>query len=334
MKRYNPIYLFMLLLCCFLLKANAQFLPRFTQYREYVGLINPAALHYDYLANNGFYKFSIGLSHRSEGFSNLQETPQTQVLRFTWIPSSGNRFRLLLGGYVLKDQFGPTGFTGAFLRLGAFTYASEEFGVLSVGFNAGITQFRLKASETILLAPNDPLQNQTIQQTYPNLGAGIFYSKRLGGRHDWYIGWAMSQLFDLQLAPDADNPITDFEYKTEVNPHYYGLLGAMLYVSDYAFWEPSLWVKILPNQKTHADFNLRYQLRQPLWLGVGVSTQQTLHTEFGFHLWDKTRNGNQWKKTRKTFLKIGIGYDTSFSKLPSNLDQSLELNISLFFPEK
>lgn len=137
MKHHNPTSILFLLLCSLPFAIQAQFLPRFTQYREYAGLINPAAVQYDYLANNGYYQLSIGVSHRSEGLTNLQEVPQTQVLRVSWMPTLGNRFRLLLGAYVIKDQFGPTQFSGAFLRVGAFTYASPAFGVLSVGFNVG-----------------------------------------------------------------------------------------------------------------------------------------------------------------------------------------------------
>lgn len=328
--RAAPI-VFSLIAAFFLQTAYAQYLPRFTQYREYWGLINPAALSTDFIANDGYYNLSLGLSYRREVFGTVKEAPNTQTLRGVWTPKSPGRFSLLLGGYFAKDSFGPTSFTGSFIRIGSFAYSSETFGFLSGAIGLGWVQFRLKASETSGLSPFDPLLAQDQGRSYLNLGWGLFYSKRLARRHDLYMGLSMPQAFDLNLSEKERG----VGYKTEIKPHYYGLLGAKIYDGDYSFWEPSFWVKSLPldRYKTHLDFNVRRQFRQSLWLGAGVSTQKVFHFEFGVHFWDRISQNNRLVKSRKTFLKIGVGYDYGFDVLPGVVDQAFEINLVLLFPK-
>ncbi len=319
MKSVLPIYSLFGLLFVLTTPLQAQ-LPRFTQYREYRSVINPAALESHYLQYDQHYNLSFGISYRNEGVSGEVQTPNTKLGRISWIPEIGNRFRPVIGGYVLQDQFGPTKFLQAAVRLAAFSYDSSS-GNLSAGFNLGVNQFRQDLSEESFFAPGDKVLTNALQQTYLNLGLGIYYSRRMNV-HDWYVGFSIPQLFDV----DRTIHSSEGGYPFIFSPQYYGLVGIHYYVGKYAYWEPSLWIKYLPNENLyfeqntyHADFNIRYHFVQPkIWAGVGLSTQRTIHTEIGVDF-GTMHKGNQ-------ALRIGLGYDFSSGSLSNSMNHSFELN--------
>ena len=301
-------------------------LPWVSQYREYRPVINPAALSNDYVAVDGYYNLAIGLSHRNEGLPEGVDVPNTQLLQVNWASNHDKRFQLLAGAYVMRDQFGPTRWTNSAIRLGSFLY-DQDFGLLSLGLSFGFTQWDIKVTPEMFLSLGDQAANDRFGKVIPNLGFGLFYSKSMANGHDYYVGFSVPQLFDLDRQSfDA----------TILSPQYYGLMGANLYLSSYGFIEPSIWVKYLPgdqfllNSPLHIDLNVRYHFDAPFWLGIGVSTQETIHGEVGFDIGAMSRTGSGWKLKRGPFFRIGMGYDLSFSALPNFLDNSMELNVAYF----
>ncbi len=337
MKKKNIFFTLcsIVFICILDFQLYAQQLPWFSQYREYQGIINPSFLSSDFIASEGFYNSSMGLSYAQAGFANISEVPVTQTLRAEWIPKSllKQNFGLLLGGFILNDQFGPTGFTGAFARIAIFASGVPKTGGLSIGFNVGAIQYRLKASETSLLVKGDPLGEINQAQILPNIGFGISYNKRISGRHDFYAGFSMPQLFNLDLT-ETEVERGQEDFKKTLSNQYYVMLGAYIYQTDFSFWEPSLWLKYLPDKTFHVDFNLRYQFRTPFWIGVGASNHKTLHVEVGVLVGNTIRKDNQLSKSRKRYLKIGLGYDSSFTALPSERDQYFEINLTMVLPQK
>lgn len=297
-------------------------LPRFTQYRVYRGIINPAALESHYLEFDRKYHLTASASYRSEGWSQQVEAPNTQLLQWSWIPPIGNQFKFLTGGYLYQDQFGPTKVRNGAIRLGAFSYDSP-FGHLSLGFNLGVNQYRFELSEGDFTSLGDQVLGADLEQTYFSLGFGLFYSQRLD-KNDWYIGFSVPQLFEW----DRQIILADEEGNTLFSPQIYVLLGANVYPSNQRYFEPSIWVKYLPDDDIfndvptyHVDFNLRHHwIEHQFWVGIGYSTQSTLHTELGFDI------GTLGGKNKA--LRIGLGYDYSTSNLPHGTDHALEINIS------
>lgn len=332
MKVLLPPVLFFLLYISGRPPAKAQQLPWFTQYRAYTNLINPAALSPEFLEDKGYYDLVFNISYRTEGSSNFEGVPRTMVFQADWTPKPKNydrSFRFFLGGYFMKDQFDLTHFSGAFLRFGVYTLHTPKLGSLSVGFNLGMNQFRIKTADSdyflpSAIAPNNP-------DPYLNLGFGVFYSRQIDARHDLYAGFSIPQLKSLDLTEEN----IDGRFSPRLDPdQYYVLLGANIYLADYAFLEPSLWLKSVYGNQFHIDFNLRYKFRQPFWLGAGVSSQSTVHAEMGVHVGDMQKKDGRRLKTRRPFLKIGLGYDYSFSELPTYLHQSAELNVSMVIPSR
>ena len=305
---------------------HSQDLPWFTQYREYFGMINPAAMSSDYITSDNFYNMQISSSYRHEGIAGFQEVPRTYALQGSWI--SGGPYergsRILVGGHLLRDQFGPTSFTGGFARLAVFLSSEPEYGMLSAGFTVGGVQYRVNTNR---LALQDNPTEVTLSQLYPTIGFGMFYRKQTRRTVEMYGGFSVPQLFSLDLNQKDDD--TD-KFAVISWPQIYSVAGAYFYTSSYAFVEPSIWIKYQAQTGAlHLDANLRYQFPERFWMGAGVGLGVTknevhsAHLEFGIFS-SRSNNG----RNTKPYLKIGLGFDYYFSKLPVAYDTSLEINIA------
>jgi len=109
---------------------TAQQLSLFTQYRENIGIINPAAVENDYLAfgNN----ISFGASYRTQ-WLGISGNPRTQTLRGTFLADQMSGVAIMAGGQLINDQTGPTGFTGFYGRIAGILTDDPAYGGLSIG---------------------------------------------------------------------------------------------------------------------------------------------------------------------------------------------------------
>jgi len=73
------------------LASVAQQLPLFTQYRENIGIINPAAFNQDFLIYEN--NLSFGASYRRQ-WVGLESGPQTQTIRGEYLFSEMTRTKV------------------------------------------------------------------------------------------------------------------------------------------------------------------------------------------------------------------------------------------------
>jgi type IX secretion system PorP/SprF family membrane protein len=308
-----------LLVCLLFFSAvcHAQQLSLFTQYRENLTVINPAAIESDYFVFGS--PFTIGASYRAQ-WVGLQNGPRTQTLRANYLYDGGGSVAFNFGGYVINDQTGPTGLTGIYGKIGGVLTDDPQYGGLSIGLTAGFTQFQVRSSEISLRDENDPLAGENQSQMYPDVGVGLFMYKAVGGRFaDDYIygGISIPQVLGLDLTFQNERG----QFSTQRVRHFYGQIGYYKFFSDDSFLEPSLWVKYTPNTPVNVDLNLRYQLPTALWVGVGGSSAKAVHLETGLFLGDNVGNNN--------ILRIGYGFDHNFSSFGPTAGSTHEINLSL-----
>lgn len=297
---------------------QAQQLSLFTQYRENATIINPAAVETDFLAYG--QNLTFGASHRSQ-WVGLDNAPTTQTIRGSFINKDWSGATLMAGGHLINDRTGPTGFTGLYGRIAAVISGDPEYSGLSVGLTAGAVQYRVDASKINLRDPGDVVGTQNQTQIFPDVGVGIyFYNMISGGGLDgdfFYAGVSIPQVVGLDLTFQSE----DGEFFTKRVQHFYGTLGLIKFFDNDGFIEPSLWVKYAPNVPVNVDLNLRYQLPGSFWIGTGVSTAANVHLETGFAL------GNGFDNT----IKIGYGFDYSFSSFGPSAGSTHELNLTFSF---
>lgn len=305
------------LLPIFLLVAasiQAQQLSLFTQYRENATLINPAAMESDFLAFG--QNLSFGANYRAQ-WVGLSNAPTTSTIRGSYLNKDMSGVAIMAGGHIINDQTGPTGFTGLYGRIGGVVSGDPEYSGFAIGLSLGYVQFRIDASEVRLREQNDILGDQNQSQWHPDVGLGLFYYTTVGDEDYFYGGVSVPQILGLDLSFQDENG----EYFVQRVRHFYGLLGFYKFFGDDSFLEPSMWVKYAPNVPVNVDINLRYQLPGGLWIGAGGSSASTMHGEVGFLIGRDAGLDN--------LIKIGYGYDYSFSSFGPSVGSTHEINVSI-----
>lgn len=303
------------MLCALVIEA--QQLPLFTQYRENATLINPAAMESDFLATA--QNMTFGASIRSQ-WSGISGGPRTRVLRGSYINSNSSGAAILAGGHILSDVTGPTGVTGIYGRVGAVISPDPEYSGISLALSGGLVQYKIDADEIRLHDQGDILAENSYSQLHPDVGVGVFLYQVLGSGNMLYGGISVPQILGLDLAFTDENG----EFGVKRVQHFYGHIGLYKFFRDEEnFVEPSLWVKYTPNAPINADFNLRVHLPGAIWIGSGVSTAKNFHLDLGFDLGDNVGFDN--------LVKLGYGYDYSFSPFGPFVGSTHELNLSISF---
>lgn len=315
MSRLQP-YLVCLLLCITGTSFSQQ-LSLFSQYRENQTIINPAAVGSSYLGYGQNLTFGASFRSQWQGFENA---PQTANLRGDFLFTEGSPVSIMGGGYLLSDQTGPTGFTGAYGRIGGVLSDDPYYGGLSVGLSFGMVQYRVNGSEIHLRQDGDILSGNDLNKLYPDVGVGVFGYKMLdGGAFDGdyvYGGISVPQVIGLDLSfEDGDGEINTVRVQ-----HIYGMVGYYKFFKNGGFLEPSIWLKSAPHAPVNIDFNLRYQMAQNFWIGAGGATSKAMHVELGVLLGENLGFDNT--------IRIGYGYDYSFSSFGPYVGGSHEINIS------
>jgi len=312
-----PVTLVVCLLLGAVTQLASQQLSLFSQYRENQTIINPAAVGNNFLAYD--QNLSFGLSHRVQ-WQGIEGAPKTSTLRGEYLYPTGGAVSLLSGGYIVNDQTGPTGFTGLYGRIGGLLSDDPYYRGISVGLSFGAVQYRVNSSEIRLRQDGDILDNQDVNQINPDVGVGVFaYTLMDGGffNNDYlYGGISIPQVLGLDLTFKNEKG----EFATRRVQHYYAMIGLYKFFKDDGFLEPSVWVKYAANVPVNVDFNLRYQLAQNFWLGLGGSTAKTMHIEGGILLGENLGFDNT--------VKIGYGYDYSFSAFGPFTGGAHEINVS------
>jgi type IX secretion system PorP/SprF family membrane protein len=314
MKKATPI-LFAFLWA--LSTAFGQQLPLFTQYREYHSIVNPANINSDYFVDE--YRSSFGGSVRLQ-WLNIERSPRTQILRGSYISQNEGYFKLITGGHLMNDQTGPTGMTGVYGRIAVIGNNRPQQGGWSAGFNIGMTQFRLNSLGVRFNEPS-VADVQTLRKIYPDVGVGIFGYVPITGQEGGdiiYGGLSVPQVFGLDLTIPNERGSYNFQRV----PHYFATAGFYKFIGEQSFIETSTWVKYVKGSKVNVDINLRGQISEVIWLGVGYSTAQFVHTEIGFLFGDNPR------------FKLGYGYDHAFSTISPFFGAVHELNLSILLGGK
>lgn len=304
---------------CLVSVVNAQQIPLFTQYRETQGVLNPASINYDFFTNG--HTTSIGTSIRRQ-WVDINNAPATQVLRGEHYMADRGNVGLLMGGYLMNDQTGPTGFTGLYGRFATVFTSDAEYSGLSIGLSAGAVQYRVKTSELKLRDPNDIRALTDRMQVYPDLGMGIFYYQRMDGLFDndyFYAGVSVPQVMGLDLQFQTDGG----KISTKRIQHYFANIGWYHFIGESSFIEPSASIKYTPSAPLNIDLNARYQMGANFWVGVGTSLQGKIHAETGVIIGRNLGSNNNFK--------VGYGFDHSFQSYGPYVGTTHEVNLSFSF---
>ena len=320
------MYKIKLLIICFFLSSYcyAQQLPLFTQYRENLNLLNPAASPTDFMVQAYSPTYSMGISYRHQ-WAQLEDAPRTMTARYDQLLKN---FNMLVGATLFKDETGPTGLTGGYLRY-AYRAHFNSNTYLSIGVAAGLMQYRFRGDQGILRDPGDVLGMSNNSTLVADVNLGVFFQSTFHNGDAFYAGSSIPQLLSTQLTtPELEN------FSTFRQQHFYAVLGYYKYLgkrSNDMFLEPSMWLRYVPNAPVEIDMNLRFQMSSLFWIGSGYSVSlgenfhgNNFHLEAGFIL------GELMGFDDKN-LKIGYGFDRSVTVYGPKFGSSHEMNLTYSF---
>ena len=303
-------YLLIALLCMSLTDAFSQQLPFLALYRDNWNMLNPAALSNNYLVTN--YPYTINASYRYQWFK-VEDAPQTALINSEIVLEDYN---IITGGHLIHDQTGKFGYTGAY---GHFAY-KIDFGrrysqAVVIGLNAGMLQYRAKLSEIEfdqqeLLA----LNNEQIYRFDFGLGAFYYYDDL------FYAGLSIPQ----SLGIDTRFQSSPSEFELNRLPHLYLVVGgyfdAYLFGSDASNIEPSLWFRYVPNAPISIDINVRAQLSEVFWVGLGGGFSQTLRLDAGLAIGEALNFDDG-------LIRLGFSFGVPLARYRTAFGQSAEVHV-------
>ena len=317
-KKHSILFRWMLFIIMLPILLPAQQLPTFTIYRDHWNVLNPASISNNYLVND--WSYSAGASYRQQWWKT-EGSPNTQVLNVEIIPPGYDR--IVTGGHIIRHQTGLIDQIGLY---GQFAYRLEmgrrTEQALVFGLNAGIVQYRAQLDK-IEFAEAEVAHFERDVIYHPDFSLGAFYY------HSdlFYAGISVPQVFGLNT---VFRDTIDNEFNIERIQHLYGVVGGYVPVSwfgtEASFLEPSIWIRYAPGSPISADANLRYQVSDFYWLGVGFGSgagaafSARLHFETGMVLGESLNlyNGQ---------FKIGIGFDVPLGVYRSAFGNAAELNL-------
>ncbi len=317
--------------CLFLLvlPVFGQQLPLFTQYREYHGLINPASLNVDIFARSSSSPDKLtrfGGGHRTQWIANEAFNVRTSVLNLEHFYNLGNVS--LQGGFnFLHDQIDVTTLDGFYGRGAVYVGDTRNNFWGGLGFNTGYLTHSIDLTELKAYYGGDPLLNYArLSASSIDFGVGGFGIYQWGNYDNAILlGFSVPQILESAVSFDDD---TEFDYRR--SRHYYTQLTYFTSTGSGDGWgylEFSLWGKYVEGLQPNIDFNVKYQISSPAWIGAGFSTNGSVHLEVGGNIpWGNTNTYDE----SENIVRVGYGFDyplinTAYS---SHFGISHEINLS------
>jgi type IX secretion system PorP/SprF family membrane protein len=327
--RRNTSAVSLLLLPCLVL---AQQLPYQTQFRQFYSYINPAAVSSDFFLYE--YNTSINTSYRMQWVGQPQ-TPRTYQLSGDFVTTGGRRnFNLATGGMLLRDRVGPLGLTSFSARVASLFSADPYLGAFSIGFNFGMTQYRIDAGRIVWQNYNDPtIPLVDAATTQPEIGVGVYYFKRFKrgplADDNFYAGFSIPQFWganvDVKGGTKPGKTTPNLVHLRRVK-HFYMTTGWYHFFNSDSFLELALWGKYVPGVRPNIHLTARFQPTRTVWFGGGFNPNGLTHLEAGFNI--------PGFLSEDGALKIGYAFDYNISAFDLPFGSSHELHVSYLFDSR
>lgn len=288
--------------------AWSQQLPTFALFRDNWNILNPASLSSDYLFSNK--PMSIFASYRNQ-WAGFEGSPETAVLNWEYVM---DYFNIVTGASIIHDKAGEIGNTALFGRFGYrldLDRRGDRF--INIALNAGVVQYHanladLDLGETIIDLTNDLIY-------YPDFGVGIMYYHE----DQYYFGISVPQTFGLSTRVRQENG--SFELKRTQHVYLMGgtYFDIYLFNSDASYLEIAGFLKYVPNAPIAVDANIRVQMGEVFYAGLGGGLSRTARVEAGVVIGESVN-------FQAGQIRVGASYGIGLSNYASAFGNSIELH--------
>ena len=289
----------LLLTMLFALQMNAQQDPQYTQYMYNMNIINPA-----YTGSTEV--LAVGALYRSQ-WVGLDGGPET----FTFNIHSPIGKQVGLGLSVISDQIGPVKETNAYVDF-SYTIPVGTVTKLAFGIKGGFTFHDIGLADVNTIDPNDPFFENNINETTPNIGAGVYFYKP----NKYYISASVPNILN---GVHLDTNGTKIGSETE---HFFAAAGYVFDLSENFKLKPHALLKYATDAPLSYDINANVFMYDLVEIGVGYRLQDSFSGMINFQVYDN--------------LRIGYAYDAIRSDLNivTNSSHEIFINFDLNFSSK
>ena len=289
----------LLLTMLFALQMNAQQDPQYTQYMYNMNIINPAY-------TGSTEGLAVGALYRSQ-WVGLDGGPET----FTFNIHSPIGKQVGLGLSVISDQIGPVKETNAYVDF-SYTIPVGTVTKLAFGIKGGFTFHDIGLADVNTIDPNDPFFENNINETTPNIGAGVYFYKP----NKYYISASVPNILN---GVHLDTNGTKIGSETE---HFFAAAGYVFDLSENFKLKPHALLKYATDAPLSYDINANVFMYDLVEIGVGYRLQDSFSGMINFQVYDN--------------LRIGYAYDSIRSDLNivTNSSHEIFINFDLNFSSK
>ena len=255
----------LLILSVFSLAGMAQQLYQTSQYMEHSSMLNPAAAG---IAN----KNMIGVSYRSQ-WSSFPGNPKTYVVYADAVlkkMSSG------LGGYLYRDETGPTSRTGVQLAYSYHIVSRDQKHVVGLGLEARGLQYAIDKGKLASSLGNDNVLAGASNKIVGDAGAGVYYTD-----YKLSVGASVSQLIGAKLKI-ANVPGAFLN--GQLYRHYNFLANYKIQTGDNIYIIPNALVRVIENSPSEYEFGVKINYQDNIWVGGMYRVHQMYSLQAGFRL--------------------------------------------------
>ena len=277
-------------------QISAQQDPQYTQYMYNMNIINPA---YAGISEG----LSVGALYRSQ-WVGLDGGPET----FTFNIHSPVGKQLALGFSVISDKIGPVEETNAYVDA-SYTIPLGMETRLAFGVKGGFTfhDIAIAESQITLVDLSDPFFANAINETTPNIGAGVYFYKP----NKYYISISVPNILN-GVHLDANGTKIGSE-----SEHLFTAAGYVFDLSENFKLKPHALLKYAFDAPVSYDLNANLFMYDLVELGVGYRLDDSFSTMINFQV---TKD-----------LRIGYAYDAINSGLDIVTNSSHEVFINYDF---
>ena len=252
---------------------------------------------------------------------DFEGDPQTQT---AVVELPFNNEKMGLGFQIYNDVAGILKSTGAY---GIYNYKVRFNDKLSLtmGVQAGITNFRANFTSVQLIDPKDPNFGQNINKALPSVGTGINLTN-----DKWYLAVSVPQIVrnDLSIISNPNS-----KYNTPTNRFMFGMFGYDFRVNKSIKLMPSVLTKVVENAPVAFDYTLRASFMDKFLLGGSLRTANDKFNEASSQI----RLGDAFIAYTEIQItpKIRFGYAYNISTAKGQYDSGThEIMISYQFKKK
>lgn len=261
------VYGLMVLLVPLCTSVKAQHNIVYSQYIFNGLLINPA-----YAGSH--VQMSATLNYRNQ-WINFEGAPKTASFG---IHSAFNKEKVGLGLLTTSDNIGSYTNTGVFASYAYRIKMIRNNGVLAMGVQGGVHNFKADFSELTLKADQDPIFNGYFNEFRPNFGGGIFYYD-----DKFFAGFSVPVILK-----HADFFKGSFEQLT-LPRFYYLNIGTIMPLDrmEKVKVNPSFLLRLQDGTPLSADFNLNIIFYDLISIGTSYRTGDAVVGFLNFKLSEK-----------------------------------------------